>query len=66
MLLEYIADEISKRYHLQAKIAEKLDNKIDHYIPSIEKAKAELSLQIKFDTFASIEETIKRILSHAK
>ena len=66
MLLEYIADEISKRYHLKAKIAEKLDNKIDHYIPSIEKAKAELSLQIKFDTFASIEETIKRILSHAK
>ncbi len=66
ILLRYIADEISKRYHLQVKIAEELDNKLDHYIPSIEKAKAQLSLQLKFDTFTSIEETIKRISNHAK
>jgi nucleoside-diphosphate-sugar epimerase len=59
ILIGDLANELSQRYHLPAKVSLISDCKIDRYIPSIKKAKAELDLYLKFDLFHSIYETLR-------
>ena len=66
ILIGDLANELSQRYHVTSEVPLILETKMDIYIPSIKKAKDELGLYLKFDLFASIQETLKRIVHYDK
>lgn len=63
ILVGDLAKELSKRYDVPAEVPLISEAKIDRYIPSIKKAKAELGLYLKHDLISSIDETITKIES---
>jgi nucleoside-diphosphate-sugar epimerase len=66
ILVSDLAKEFSQRYHLPAEVPCNSEAMIDLYIPSITKAKEEIGLYLKFDIFASIQETVNRIVHYGK
>ncbi|HEY3300172.1 MAG TPA: NAD(P)-dependent oxidoreductase [Methylophilaceae bacterium] len=61
VLLGDLAQKISKLFSVEADVAAILETKIDRYIPSIEKAKTELGLYLKYDLMSSIYATLKGV-----
>ncbi len=61
VLVGDLANKLAELYHVQADIPLITEPKIDRYIPSIEKAKVELGLSLKYDLTGSIQETIKNL-----
>jgi dTDP-glucose 4,6-dehydratase len=61
ILIGDLAKELSQRYNVLAEVPLISEAKIDRYIPSIKKAKAELGLNLKFDLNNSIQETINKL-----
>jgi nucleoside-diphosphate-sugar epimerase len=66
ILVSDLAKLLAENYHIQAVVPLISDSKIDRYIPSITKANKEIGLYLKFDIFASIQETINRIGHYGK
>jgi nucleoside-diphosphate-sugar epimerase len=60
ILVGDLAKLLANTYHVPAEIPQIVDSKIDRYIPSIEKAKNELGLTLKFDLADSIKEAIRK------
>jgi dTDP-glucose 4,6-dehydratase len=61
VLLGDLAQKVSKLFSVEADVAPILETKIDRYIPSIEKAKTELGLYLKYDLMSSIHATLNGI-----
>lgn len=61
ILVSDLANKLAELYHCQVDIPLITESKIDRYIPSIEKAKVELGLSLKYDLASSIQETIKNL-----
>ena len=58
ILLDDLANKLAQFYNIKAEIPLATDGKVDRYIPSIEKAKTELGLCLKYDLMASIHKAI--------
>ena len=58
ILLDDLANKLAQFYNIKAEIPLATDGKVDRYIPSIEKAKTELGLCLKYDLIASIHKAI--------
>lgn len=63
ILVGDLAKELSKCYDVPVEVPLISEVKIDRYVPSINKAKAELGLYLKHDLISSIHETIRKIES---
>lgn len=61
ILLSDLANKLAELCHSEAEIPVITEPKIDRYIPSIEKAKKDLGLSLKYDLTSSIQETIKNL-----
>ena len=61
ILIGDLANKLSQRYHVQVDLPLISEDKIDRYIPSIEKARDKLGLSLKFSLTESISETIRKI-----
>lgn len=61
ILVGDLAKELSEHYNVLAEVPLITETKIDRYIPSIKKAKAELGLNLKHDLISSIHETIRKV-----
>ena len=61
ILVGELAKELSQRYDVPADVPLISETKIDRYVPSIHKAKAELGLYLKHDLFSSIHEIVKKL-----
>ncbi len=61
ILIGDLANKLSQRYHVQVDLPLISEDKIDCYIPSIEKARDKLGLSLKFSLTESISETIRKI-----
>jgi nucleoside-diphosphate-sugar epimerase len=53
ILLDDLANKLAQFYNIKAEAHLAIEGKVDRYIPSIEKAKTELSLRLKHDLMAS-------------
>lgn len=58
ILLDDLANKLAQFYNIKAETPLGTDGKVDRYIPSIEKAKTELGLCLKYDLIASIHKAI--------
>lgn len=61
ILVSDLANKLAELYHCEADVPLITEPKTDRYIPSIEKAKVELGLSLKYDLASSIQETIKNL-----
>lgn len=61
ILLSDLANRLAELCDGEADIPLITEPKIDRYIPSIEKAKMDLGLRLKYDLMSSIQETIKNL-----
>ena len=59
ILLDDLANKLAQFYNIKAETPLATDGKVDRYIPSIEKAKTELGLCLKYDLIASIHKAIR-------
>ena len=50
---------IAKKFNNKYKLSKIISNKIDYYVPKINKAKKELNLNIKFELMKAINLTLK-------
>jgi len=60
-----LADQLSKKYNIKLFCKTKDSNFVDRYVPSINKAKNKLRLNIKYNNLESVIKTIK-LLRHEK
>ena len=58
ILLDDLASKLAQFYNIKAETPLATDGNVDRYIPSIEKAKTELGLCLKYDLMASIHKAI--------
>lgn len=61
VLITDLAQEIAKEYLTNFNIFPVVNNRVDRYIPNVNKAKVELGLTIKFDVHSSIKHTVEKI-----
>ncbi|BCM25286.1 NAD-dependent epimerase/dehydratase family protein [Methyloradius palustris] len=61
VLVGDLAREVAKITNASAQVPAIIDDQVDRYIPSIEKAKSELNLKIKYSLEDAILETIKKV-----
>jgi dTDP-glucose 4,6-dehydratase len=63
VLITDVAREIAKEYFTDFNISLVVNDRVDRYIPNVNKAKDELGLTIKFDIHSGIKRTIEKICS---
>lgn len=64
--IQKLAHHLAKKYNLKATIPKITLKKVDYYVPNIDKAKKELNLKIKFNSFNSIQKTLNILLAKFK
>jgi dTDP-glucose 4,6-dehydratase len=63
VLITDLAQDIAKEYLTEFNISSLVNERIDRYIPNVNKAKKELGLRVKFDVHGGIKSTVEKICS---